>query len=108
MFQVTGWRNGPEGSDVFYGLRVRPADRQRFFRRGWTNVRLHLPGHGVAVIPLSPSFWRSCPELRSEQIGRWLRAIGAAPWRPHNPPRFWLQPAGDANFRIDAQEIVVS
>lgn len=101
MFAVTAWKSGPHGRDTMYGLRVSAADRARYFRRDWRTVELHLPRHGRIVVGLSPSFWRSCPELRSEQIGAWLRATAAAPWRQGRPPRYMLRPTADAVFRIE-------
>ncbi|MFQ5802813.1 MAG: hypothetical protein ACE5JQ_07980 [Candidatus Methylomirabilales bacterium] len=102
MFTVTAWKNGPHGPDTLYGLRIREPDRARYFRRRWQTVHLRLPGgHGVAAVALSPSFWRSCPELRSERIGEWLRTTGAAPWSRGRPPRYTLRPAGEDRFSVE-------
>ncbi|HSH62377.1 MAG TPA: hypothetical protein VK988_22555 [Acidimicrobiales bacterium] len=38
-----------------------------------------------ATVALTPSFWRSCSELRSVVIGRWLLETRAAPL-PHGRP----------------------
>jgi hypothetical protein len=58
----------PGGSG--YGLHIRPGDRDRFFERAWRQVILDLAGQGQVVVAVSPSFWRTCTELRSVEIGR--------------------------------------
>jgi hypothetical protein len=102
MFTVTAWRNGPHGPNTCYGLRVALNDRAHFFRHAWDTVHLQLPNRpDAAAIPLSPSFWRSCPELRGEAIGAWLRHTGMAPWARHHPPRFVMRPTGNARFVVE-------
>lgn len=56
---------------------------------------------GVPVlVPLSRSFWRSCPELRSAAIGQWLLRNGLAPWPRGAPPAVVLSPAGTRRFQL--------
>ena len=98
---VKAWSNSPRNPGAFYGLQVSEEDRARYFRPAWKTVAVKLPGnYGTAIIRLSRFFWGTCPELRSERIGRWLRGTGAAPWEPRKPPRFRLHPTGNARFEI--------
>ncbi|MCA1709014.1 MAG: hypothetical protein LC808_39360 [Actinobacteria bacterium] len=85
--RAVGWHNGsalnePSG----YGLKFAEADRDRSFDRAWSDVIVELEGDGLATITLSPSFWRSCTELRSADVGRWLLDQRAAPWPQGKPP----------------------
>jgi hypothetical protein len=85
--QATAWNNGshrPSGAG--YGLRITIEDRDRFFDRRWEDAVIELGGEETATVPLSDSFWRSCGELRSAEIGRWLRRHDLAPWTKGNPP----------------------
>jgi len=99
--QATAWSNGsPRASGAGYGLKISRRDRDRFFDPGWSAIVLHLPGQEPVSVRLYGSFWRSCTELRSAAIGRWLRANELAPWQPGKPPVLALQQAGDRAFRV--------
>ena len=76
-----GWKGAT------YGLRFTTEDRTRHFDPRWTAVILHLGGGQTVTTAVSSSFWRTCPELRSAEIGRWFMANGAAPWPKGTPPR---------------------
>jgi hypothetical protein len=83
---ATGWHNGgPIAAPAGYGLAISKADRDRYFHPDWREVVLDLGAFEV-IIPLSASFWRDCPELRSADIGAWLLEAGAAPWPRRSPP----------------------
>jgi hypothetical protein len=86
--RAVGWRGGQGDADDpwGYGIRLSERDRDANFDRTWGEVLVELDGGDVVTVDLSPSFWRSCPELRSADIGRWLLAQGAAPWPKSNPP----------------------
>ena len=62
------------------------ADRDLYFDKDWNEIVVDLAGYGPATIPLSPSFWRRCSEVRSAEIGQWLIDAEVAPWRKGNPP----------------------
>ena len=83
---VSGWK-GPTS-----GLRVDAESRRRVFlplKGVLRRVRLLLPGHAVQPwCTLSPTFWTSCPEFRSVEIGKWMAKRGDAPWPRRNPPRY--------------------
>jgi hypothetical protein len=96
MMQATAWKNGGSG----YGLHIRTADRDRVFNRAWHQVILDLTGQGQAAVTVSPSFWRQCSELRSTQIGRWLRHNGLAPWPSGRPPTVIIEQVADNRFAV--------
>ena len=84
---LQGWHKGrPSDEPAGYGLRLTPGDRDRNFDSSWTSVDVELEGGTTVAVTLNPSFWRSCPELRSPEIGAWLLASGAAPWPLGDPP----------------------
>jgi hypothetical protein len=101
--RATAWSNGsPRGSGAGYGLKISRQDRDRFFDQKWPAIVLHLPEQDPVRVPLSESFWRSCTELRSAAVGRWLILNGLAPWPRGNPPVLTLQHAGERAFRVMA------
>jgi hypothetical protein len=88
--KATGWSNGrPLSSGAGYGLRISVSDRNRFFLPDWSHVLLEVDGGGPLVVALSASFWKTCTELRSAEIGRWLlssdwprgQGVHRHPWR---------------------------
>ena len=84
---VPAWHKGqPSTEPAGYGLRLTPVERDRNFDPEWTSVDVELDGGTTVEVPLSPSFWRSCSELRSADIGQWLLDAGVAPWPIGDPP----------------------
>ena len=79
-------------------------DRDRFFDQSWSAIVLRLPGQDPTNISLSESFWKSCTELRSAAIGRWLIFNGLAPWPPGRPPVVALQCTGERAFSVLASD----
>ena len=77
--RVIGWSNGqPRPTGAGYGVRFSDHDRDDYFDPGWHEVVVNLDQGETVSVPLSKSFWRSCPELRS---------IGSRWGRPPNPRR---------------------
>jgi hypothetical protein len=98
---VRAWSNGsPRPSGAGYGLRLSTTDRDRYFHRAWTSVDVELDNDSIARIAVSASFWRTCVELRSAVIGRWLITQELAPWPQGAPPNLELNPLGDHRFRL--------
>jgi hypothetical protein len=96
--RATAWHNGgPPASAAGYGIKFSEADRDRYFRREWTEVVLDL-GNVAATVQLSASFWRHCSELRSADIGAWLLDVGGAPWPRHSPPGIAVHPVEGNRF----------
>jgi hypothetical protein len=98
---VTAWSNGrPLRTGAGYGIRLSAGDRERFFDPGWSDVSVEVADGEPFLVPLSGSFWRSCPELRSAAIGQWLLRSGLAPWPRGAPPGLVLSAAGTRQFRL--------
>lgn len=98
---ATAWSNGrPLSTGAGYGIRLSASDRDRFFDRGLQVVSIYVRDGGPIVVPVSRSFWRSCPELRSAAIGQWLLRNGLAPWPRGNPPALLLSPAEGNGFHL--------
>lgn len=96
---TTAWHNGgPPEETSGYGLKLTKADRDRYFDSSWEHILLELDGAETTSVSLSPSFWRSCPELRSAEIGSWLIQHGAAPWKQGSPPGIVLAPVEGNQF----------
>lgn len=99
---VTAWNNGshhPSGSG--YGLKISSSDRDRYFKREWDHVIFELEGrHSTVKVNVSKkSFWgKSCRELISAEIGKWLWQEGFAFWKKGEPPKLKLEPVGDNRF----------
>ena len=71
---LTGWQGGTSG------LRVGKESRQRVFmpyQNTLRRVRFELPGHGEkAQCRITSTYWTTCPEFRSAEIGRWMERRG--------------------------------
>lgn len=97
---VKAWNNGqhyPTGAG--YGLKIDAADRNLYFRREWKSVTLVLEGQvmPVEINIAKPSFWgKTCRELISAEIGRWLIKNKLTPWMKKNPPKLVLEPLSEA------------
>jgi hypothetical protein len=99
--RATAWNNGSHHtSGAGYGLRISEEDRDRFFDPDWTAAVLDLGGEADVEVGLSESFWRSCNELRSAEIGRWLRRSGLAPWPKGRPPMLTVQHVAGNRFAV--------
>lgn len=89
--RAVGWSNGqPLPTGAGYGVRLSGHDRDEHFDPGWHEVIVDLDHGEVARVSLSKSFWRSCSELRSAAIGRWLLQQRLAPWPRGEPPAMML------------------
>lgn len=98
---ATAWSNGqPLPSGAGYGIRVSSQDRDRYFDRSWSQIRLDLGEAESVAVPLSTAFWDRCVELRSAQIGRWLLRHQLAPWPKGQPPALLLRHIGGNQFEL--------
>lgn len=101
---VTTWNNGDHhASGAGYGFRVDIIDRDRYFRREWGSVVLHLQGRAEPVIVNidKDSSWGSeCRELISKEIGQWLRLNNMAPWPKDHPPKLIMEPTRANEFDV--------
>lgn len=84
--RAKGWHNGGDPRDrAGYGIKFDAKDRDRHFDRDWESIVLVF-GDCQVEVALSPSFWRSCSEVRSAELGQWLLGSGHAPWPKGSPP----------------------
>jgi hypothetical protein len=99
---VTCWSNGDPNLQTGSGLgiRLRIEDRDQFFDVAWTEVVIHLQDADQILVPITPSFWVDCPELRSRELGRWMLTIGIIPWLPGSRPWLSLRPLMENNFAL--------
>ncbi len=95
---VSAWHDG-HGS---YGLRVQEANVSLYFRPEWSTVSVYLPDQTEpVVVPLTESFWRGSPELRSPLIKKFFLRNGLIPWEKNQPPNLELVPLGEGVFRVE-------
>jgi hypothetical protein len=96
--RATAWHNGGPPTDAAgYGIKFTKIDRDQYFEKGWTEVVVELDGI-QANLTVTPSFWRTCSELRSAEIGRWLLNNGGAPWHRGQPPGIVVEPVDGNRF----------
>jgi hypothetical protein len=56
-------------------------------------------------VNISGAFWSGCCELRSKEIGEWLREEKHAPWPNGKPPRFEVQNLGGCRFAAKKSKV---
>ena len=105
MMEVTAWNNGYHAvTGGGYGLEIKVADRDRYFDKEWKTVRIALAGipDEIEIYVVESFFWEGdCPALTNQSIGLWLIENHYAPWPKRKPPRFRLEPDGDARFVLE-------
>jgi hypothetical protein len=90
---ASGWHNGGPPTDAAgYGLKFTKEDRDGYFDPSWRSVLIDCEGGETIEAALSPSFWRSCSEVRSASIGTWLLGKDTAPWPKQSPPGIAVTP----------------
>jgi len=105
-FICTAWNNGKHhASGAGYGLKVPMAYRDKYFQKEWKSVTLEPPARGGATKANlktdKSSFWNSaCRELINQEIGRWLRHSGLAPWPEGQPPKVTIEVVGERHFKV--------
>ena len=102
MIVLTGW----QGST--YGLRISKKDRDALLR-GLDKITLKLPlndGRAQSMeLSLNNSFWRSCPEFRSRDIGTWMKKRGDCPWRSRQTPKYRARVTGSVIEIVDVEQV---
>ncbi len=67
---LNGWQGGTAGFRVCAESRRRVFER---FKKTLLQVEVELPGHGKRpCCRITITFWTTCPELRSAEIGGWM------------------------------------
>lgn len=84
--QVTTWNNGSFNmAGTGYGIRIPKKIRDTHFDTKWDTIILYIEDKKVST-KLKPTFWSTCNELRSKEIGSYLIKNGLGTWekgRPH-------------------------
>ncbi len=98
------WNNGKHHIDGNgYGIKISVSDRDQYFDRDWKTIILALDGifPKIEINIDKDSFWnKSCRELISVEIGKWLIKNKLAPWPEGNPPQLDLQKIGEREFLL--------
>jgi hypothetical protein len=100
VMEATAWSS----SKGTFGIRIGIGNRDRYFKRSWTEVEIEMDGisHSVA---LTRGFWNKCPEFRDSGttlLRDWLQRHRRLKWPTGHPPRFQLFPLGGPRFRLVA------
>jgi hypothetical protein len=100
--KVVGWDNGSPNNrnGEGYGIRIVPEDRDRYFQRTKSSVKIELGNGHLVNLRLSDSFWRDFAELRSPKIGKWMLNVGLAPWSINSPPNLRLEPEARSKWKF--------
>lgn len=102
---VKAYNNGAHNRNgAGYGFKVSIADRDEHFKQEWSELLVDLPGVAdPVVVRIEPEgFWSEAGQaLLSQDLGRWLRRNGLAPWPLGNPPVFILEPVEGNHFRVE-------
>ena len=94
------WTNGSQNHKTGSGFGVKiPKGAMDMFQPKWTRVSIEL-GETEVDVPITPSFWRKCHELRSKDIGVWLIDNGLNKWPSRMPPDIELTHLGGNRFRL--------
>jgi hypothetical protein len=105
--EATAWTNGTKSTTgAGYGVTISAADRDRYFDRRWSKVKIYLGDTGQVSYPNvdKDSLWTGdCLHLIQAEIGKWMIAGNFVPWPRGRPPRFKLTPREPGAFRIDAR-----
>lgn len=100
MMEASAWSS----SRGTFGIRVGIKNRDRHFKRSWTEIEVEIDGHSYRF-SLTPGFWNKCPEFRDSGtavIREWLQRHHTLKWPTGHPPRFQLFPLGGGRFRLVA------
>jgi hypothetical protein len=101
---VSAWNNGKHrSSGAGYGVKIREEDRERYFKKDWKTVFIGFEnGSDEAEINIDKfSFWsKTCGELISKKIGKWLIMNRLAPWDKGKPPKLNLVSIQENHFQL--------
>lgn len=99
--QVTTWYNGSFNmTGTGYGIRIPKEFRDTHFDPKWDSILLHIEDKKISI-KLNPTFWSTCNELRSKEIGTYLIKNGLGIWDKGQPHTLELLPSGQNEFRME-------
>lgn len=97
----TTWNSGSlKESGAGYGVRIPKDCRETYFDCDWNLVILHIEDTTVEI-KLNATFWSACNELRSKEIGNYLKKQGMAKWGKSKPHVLELISCGDRAFKLE-------
>jgi len=96
---VTGWNNGSySGTGAGYGIRIGKKNRDLYFDKKWNETIIEIEGYKSISASIAPTFWTTCPELRSKYIGKWMIFNRIAPWAGRKTPELILEQKEENHF----------
>lgn len=99
-FTASSWCNGFTKRSVCYGMRFGVAGRE-FISGRPAHIRLALGGMPEFDVPLTPGFWKKCPEVRHHLIGVWFHKLKLKrPWPDGEPHRFHVTKVAANSFAV--------
>ena len=100
IIKAAAWNNGSHRrSGAGYGFRI-DRNELEYFKKLKSVVLVF-----EVQVNVSESFRdKTCLELRSKEIGLWLRKHFEIPWEKGNPPKAILQPIGKGKFRVSKKQ----
>lgn len=99
--KVKTWNNGSfSKSGVGYGISIPKGSREKFFNKDWSSVIIHIDNTEVVII-LNNTFWTTCNELRSKEIGKFLIGKGLAEWEKGKPHELNLKVCTYREFKLE-------
>lgn len=104
---ATGWSNGNPNNITGsgYGIRIRKTDRDKYYKKDWTDIVIVFDNGNTVNVPLSTSFWNNWTELRSKEIGKWMIPNKFSSWEKGNPPKFHLEYLQERRFHSKLMNI---
>lgn len=98
--KVTTWNNGSFNmSGAGYGIRISKELRNRYFNINWDSIVLYVEEKTVEI-KLRDTFWTTCSELRSKEIGLFLIKNGLDKWDKGQPHELELNIVKDNIFKL--------
>lgn len=100
-FVASAWCSGFKKKSVCYGLRF-GVEGRKLLSGTPSSIRIKLVDASAFDAPLTPGFWKKCPELRHALIGDWFRKQGLLlPWPGGKPHRFFVTRIGLNSFSVE-------
>lgn len=99
---VKTWNDGSyNDSGAGYGIKISKCDRSKLFSKLDNKVIIHIGNISNSIeITLRDTFWTTCSELRSCEIGKYLIDNGLRRWEKYKPHKLLLVPQGSNNFLL--------
>lgn len=98
--KVKAWNNGSfKKTGAGYGISIPIDCRAKYFKRDWNSIILNIEDIFVEI-KLNTTFWTTCNELRSKEIGKFLKKNELQEWEKDKPYELELISCGEKNFKL--------